>query len=157
MANRNVSEGRKLLFVTGQILIVVGVLIFGSVFVTEAINFGSFDNFAGRTQSFAFRGFGGMALMMVGGVLVNVGRAGLAGSGVVLDPERAREDLEPWARMAGGMMKDGLDEAGIVVGTPAGKRADFAQRLRELHALHQEGILSDEEYAREKAETLDRS
>ena len=59
--------------------------------------------------------------------------------------------------MAGGIMKDGLDEAGIVVGTPAGKRVDFAQRLRELHALHQEGILSDEEYAREKAEVLERT
>jgi hypothetical protein len=96
-------------------------------------------------------------MFMSGSVLMVLGRAGLAGSGVVLDPERAREDLEPWARMAGGMMKDGLDEAGIVVGTPAGKRADFAQRLRELHALHQEGILSNEEYAREKAEVLERN
>ena len=43
------------------------------------------------------------------------------------------------------------------IGTPAGKRADFGERLRELHALHQEGILSDEEYAREKAEALDRN
>jgi len=157
MANRNVSEGRKLIYTLGQILVVVGVLTFGSVFVTFALDFGRFDNFEGRARSFAMRAFGGMAMMMAGGVLAGIGRAGLAGSGVVLDPERAREDLEPWARMAGGMMKDGLDEAGIVVGTPTGKRADFAQRLRELHALHQEGILSDEEYAREKAEVLERT
>ena len=141
MANRNVSEGRKLLYVTGQILIVVGVLTLLSVIATGAMLFA----------------VPGMAMFMSGSVLMVVGRAGLAGSGVVLDPERAREDLEPWARMAGGMMKDGMDEAGIVVGTPAGKRADFAERLRELHALHQEGILSDEEYAREKAEVLERS
>lgn len=141
MANRNVSEGRKLLYVTGQILIVAGVLTLLSVIATGAMLFA----------------VPGMAMFMSGSVLMVVGRAGLAGSGVVLDPERAREDLEPWARMAGGMMKDGMDEAGIVVGTPAGRRADFARRLRELHALHQEGILSDEEYAREKAEVLERS
>jgi len=157
MAKRNVSEGRRSIYMVGQVLVVVGMLTFGSVFVTFAMDFGRFDNFVGRAQSFAMRAFGGMALMIVGGALAGIGRAGLAGSGLVLDPERAREDLEPWARMAGGMMKDGLDEAGIVVGTPAGKRADFGERLRELHALHQEGILSDEEYAREKAEALDRN
>ncbi len=141
MANRNVSDGRKLIYTLGQILVVAGVLTLLSVIATGAMLFA----------------VPGMAMFMSGSVLMVVGRAGLAGSGVVLDPERAREDLEPWARMAGGMMKDGLDEAGIVVGTPAGKRADFAERLRELYALHQEGILSDEEYEREKAEVLERS
>jgi hypothetical protein len=156
MANRNISEGRRGIFVVGQIISVVGLLSFGSVFLTAALNIGDFDNFDAQMRSSALRAFGGIAMLIAGSVLMGIGRAGLAGSGVVLDPERAREDLEPWARMAGGMMKDGMDEAGIVVGTPAGRGGDFAERLRELHALHQEGILSDEEYAREKAEVLER-
>ena len=50
---------------------------------------------------------------------------GLAGSGVVLDPEKAREDVEPWSRMAGGVVKDALDESGIQVGRPDGDEMDF--------------------------------
>ncbi len=30
---------------------------------------------------------------------------------MILDPERARSELEPYSRMAGGMVKDALDEA----------------------------------------------
>jgi hypothetical protein len=43
-----------------------------------------------------------------------IGARGLAGSGVVLDPEKARGDLEPYTRMAGGMLKDALDETGLL-------------------------------------------
>lgn len=160
MANRNISEERKTIYYLGMILIVVGILTFGSVFVTGAMNFGNFDNFDGQVRSSAIRGVAGMAMMMLGGVLAAVGRAGLAGSGVVLDPEQSREDLEPWSRMAGGMFKDALDESGIVIGTPRGtapEGPDFAEKLRKLHALRQEGILTEEEYQREKAEILERN
>jgi len=34
----------------------------------------------------------------------------------VLDPEKAREDLEPYSRMAGGMVKDAMDEAAVKLG-----------------------------------------
>ena len=37
--------------------------------------------------------------------------------GVVLDPEQAREELEPYSRMAGGIAKDALDEAGLDLGS----------------------------------------
>ena len=157
MANRNVSEGRKAVFVLGQIVFVLGILSFGSVFVTAALNFGNFDDFPGQMRSSGLRAFGGMALLMTGGVLMGIGRAGLAGSGVVLDPERAREDLEPWSRMAGGMVKDALDESGISVGNNARNEPDFADRLRKLHALKEEGILTEEEYQREKAKILERN
>jgi hypothetical protein len=42
-----------------------------------------------------------------------VAARGKAGSGLVLDPQQAREDVEPWSRMQGGVIKDTLDEAGI--------------------------------------------
>lgn len=88
---------------------------------------------------------------------MGIGRAGLAGSGVVLDPQRAREDLEPWSRMAGGMVKDTLDEAGISLGGSTRNEPDFADRLRKLHALKEEGILTEEEYQRKKEEILERN
>ena len=52
-----------------------------------------------------------MALGIAGKLLARTGARGLAGSGVILDPEGARRDLEPWARAAGGLLADGLDEA----------------------------------------------
>ena len=32
----------------------------------------------------------------------------------MLDPERAREDLEPWSHMGGGMVQDALSEVNVV-------------------------------------------
>ncbi len=160
MANRKISEGRQTLHFIGLALIVIGMLTFLSTFVTAAMNFGNFSNFDGQVQSSAFRAIAGMIMIMLGGVLANIGRAGLAGSGVVLDPEQAREDLEPWNRMAGGMTKDFLDEAEIdLSGLGAGSKAapDFADQLRKLHALREEGILTEAEYEREKAEILERN
>lgn len=158
MQKHNISDERRALYYLGLLLTLIGFLSFGSVFVTGALNFGNFENFTGQVQSAAFRAIAGMAMMMLGGVLTAVGRAGLAGSGVVLDPERARGDMEPWSRMAGGMLKDTLDEAGIEIGKRRDAPAaapEFADRLRKLHALREEGILTEEEYQREKAEILD--
>ncbi len=56
----------------------------------------------------------GMVMLAIGAIMRGVGEAGLAGSGIILDPEKAREDMEPWSRMKGGMVNDGLSEAEIV-------------------------------------------
>jgi hypothetical protein len=114
---RQISEERKTLYYIGMGLGIFGFLLFGSVFVTSAMHFGDFTDFEGRAKSEMFRAIGGMAIMILGGVLTAVGSRGLAGSGVLLDPEKAREDLEPYTRMAGGMAKDALDEAGIALGS----------------------------------------
>lgn len=63
----------------------------------------------------AFVGFG---LIIGVGTMRVVAARGKAGSGLVLDPEQAREDLRPWTGMAGGMVKDVLDEADIKVPGP---------------------------------------
>lgn len=144
------------MYLLGQILMLVGFLTFASVFLTSAMNFGNFENFENRTRSTALRAFAGMAMLMAGGVLLGVGRAGLAGSGVVLDPEQAREDLEPWSRMTGGMVKDAIEESGIALGQQSGVDSGFAEKMRPLHALFEEGILSEEEYQQKKAELLKR-
>jgi len=108
---RSISEGRKTTYYIGTGIMVLGGLSFLSVFLSSALNFGDFSNFSGNAKSGMLRALLGMALLMIGAVVRNIGASGLAGSGVVLDPERAREDLEPYSRMAGGMVKDALDEA----------------------------------------------
>lgn len=110
----DVSPARKGMFYAGMALSVIGLLTFLSVFVSGALNFGNFDHFEERGQSMATRAVAGMFMMIVGGVLMTVGRAGAAGAGLLLDPKKSREDLEPWNRAAGGMVSDTLDEVGVV-------------------------------------------
>ena len=118
MAQR-ISEGRKATYYVGMVLAVVGFLLFASVFVTSIANIGDFSNFEGDMKSGATRAFLGIGLIVAGGIVRGIGARGVAGSGVVLDPERARKDLEPYSRMGGGMVKDALDEAGIQLGGSA--------------------------------------
>lgn len=108
-----ISEGRKTLYYVGIVLIVAGVLLFGSTFVSAALTFGDFTDFSERTRSKGLRAIAGMGLILFGAVLRGIGSRGLAGSGVVLDPEQAREDLEPYSRQVGGMVKDALDAADL--------------------------------------------
>ncbi len=114
--SRQISEERQAAYYVGMALTVLGVLLFVSVFITGAMHFGDFSNFASDSRSSMFRALAGMALIAIGQVIRGIGARGLAGSGVVLDPERAREELEPYSRMAGGMVKDALDEADVHLG-----------------------------------------
>ena len=91
----------------------IGVVMFLSTFVSAAMNFGNFDDFDGQARSQMFRAFGGMILIAIGQVIRGIGARGLAGSGVVLDPEKAREDLQPYSKMAGGMFGDAFEASGL--------------------------------------------
>lgn len=168
METRQISQQRKSLYRIGQIMAGIGLLSFLSVFVSAALNFGDFSEFDGQVRSMGLRAVGGMFLMIAGGILASIGAAGAAGSGLNLDPEQARRDLEPWARMSGGLQKASLDEMGIDVpkiassittGLSGGAQRSgesLEDRLRGLHALHKDGILTEAEYLREKQELLDR-
>jgi RNA polymerase subunit RPABC4/transcription elongation factor Spt4 len=92
----------------------IGLLLFLSTFVTFIANFGNFDDFDNQAKSDGFRAIGGMVLMMIGAFIMNVGAKGWAGSGVVLDPEKARKDVEPWSRLSGGVIQDTLSEVELV-------------------------------------------
>lgn len=161
---RQISAERKALYRAGQIIGVIGMVSFLSVFVSAALHFGDFTDFDARGRSMGLRAIGGFIMIFVGGALAAIGRAGAAGSGLKLDPEQAREDLEPWARMQGGLMKDSLEEMGVdapeiaksLLGRESRQGETSEQRLRGLHALFQDGILSQEEYEREKQELLER-
>lgn len=112
---KQISQGRKGAYYFGMGLMILGGILFASTFVTFAMNFGDFSNFEANAKSDMFRVFGGMVLVIAGGIVRGIGARGLAGSGTILDPEKAREDLEPYSRMAGGMIKDALEET---VGDP---------------------------------------
>ena len=134
---KQISEGRKTAYYIGMVLMVIGGLMFFSVFVTAAMNFGDFDNFESKVQSSAIRAIGGMGLLIIGAIILGVGARGLAGSGVVLDPERARSELEPYSRMAGGMVKDALDEADVTIGGGSSEKVVMI-RCRECGRLNEE-------------------
>lgn len=157
MKQRQLSSNRKALHYLGLGLIVIGFLTFGSVFVSGALHFGDFSNFEEQSRSMMMRGIVGMGLIIAGGVIAAVGRAGAAGSGIVPDPEQARSDLEPWSRMTGGVVKDALDEAGILTGENKPDALSFDEQLRRLHKLHQDGILSAAEYENKKKQILERA
>lgn len=112
--NKQIPPERRALYYGGMIMIGVGLLLFLSTFVTFQANFGNFENFEGRARSEMSRAFGGIILIMIGGFLMNIGAKGWSGSGVILDPEQARKDVEPWSRMGGGVVQDALSEMDVV-------------------------------------------
>jgi hypothetical protein len=113
-ARTQIPPERQALYYLGMALAGVGLVLFISVFFTGAANFGNFENFQERGRSEAFRAITGMVLMIVGGALMAIGSKGLAGSGLVLDPRKARKDVEPWSRMAGGIVQDTLSEVDVI-------------------------------------------
>jgi hypothetical protein len=137
-------------------LTIIGVILFLSVFLSGAFAMFSTDPFSYGPNfmgSFALRGFGGFILIVIGSVLRNVGAKGLAGSGVILDPQQARKDVEPWSRMAGGIAKDALDETGLDLASSS-KRIDFEEKMRKLESLYKDGLLTEEEYQAKRQEFL---
>jgi hypothetical protein len=100
--SQDISPERQTAYYAGMIIMVIGVLLFLSVFVTQAMNFGNFENFEGRARWSMFRAISGMVLVVVGQLIRSIGARGMAGSGVVLNPRQAREDLQPYSKMAGG-------------------------------------------------------
>lgn len=139
---RQIPPERRNLYYLGMGISLLGALSFFSVFVTFLANFGNFDNFEGRIRSERFRAIGGMFLIAVGAVVMNIGARGWAGSGVILDPERARQEVEPWSRLTGGVARDALSEIPLVkkledhLGDPQPPRIKV--RCRQCQALNDE-------------------
>ncbi len=104
---RKISEERKAAYYIGIGLSVLGFLLFFSTCFLSVNDPRSVD-----PSRMVF----GIVLVFVGSIISKVGSRGLAGSGVILDPDKAKEELEPYSRMAGGMLKDVMEEADIKVG-----------------------------------------
>ena len=87
MTNR-ISEERQVAFYAGIGLSIVGGLFFASTFVSFAMHFGDFSNFAGNARSMMVRTFVGVAFLIAGAVVRGIGVRGLAGSESFSIPSR---------------------------------------------------------------------
>ncbi|MEO8207215.1 MAG: SHOCT domain-containing protein [Chthoniobacterales bacterium] len=150
---KEISSGRKTLYYLGGGIVVLGFILFISVFISAALNSGPISPSMRQGVDFTFlRGITGMICMVVGGIIMGIGARGAAGSGIILDPKQAREDLEPWARMGGGLVKDAVDESGINLSR--GSELPFDEKLRRLEALKKDGLITDTEYQQKRSEIL---
>ncbi|HWL52178.1 MAG TPA: SHOCT domain-containing protein [Chthoniobacteraceae bacterium] len=145
---------RKRLFTIGTALLIFGALLFGSTFVSFFLHFGEFDPGPSFGKSIGLRAFSGIILIGVGNLLRTVAARGLAGSGVVLDPQQARRDLEPWSRMGGGMVKDALEEVQTSIPETTAPLS-LEERLRRLRDLQEKGLISEAEYAAQRQRILE--
>lgn len=142
--DHNISGGRKIMYYLGMVLIAIGIIMFLSTFLSSAANFGDFHNFEQRAQQEFSRAVTGMILMVVGSVLMGIGRMGVAGSGLVLDPKKAREDVKPWTKMAGGMLKDAIEEVDVAKGITNKKSQNIVKEVIKIKCPSC-GILNDED------------
>lgn len=124
---KELDPARKAMYYTGMGVMAVGLIIFISNFFFiasgpphhstkeffanphEVMDQDS-DAASGFMTGMIVRGVIGMVLIAGGGVLMGIGRSGMAGSGILLDPTQARQDLEPWNRARGGMISDTISE-----------------------------------------------
>lgn len=137
---KQLPPGRQALHYVGLVVVIIGALTFGSVFVSAAFTAGSFGPSSGAEQSMAICAVVGMALFIAGSVMLVVARAGLAGAGIIPDPERARKEVEPWSRMTGGVINDALSEVDVVrkLGESASREPLVKVRCRGCQALNDE-------------------
>lgn len=109
-----ITPRRKALYYAGLGLMVLGALLCVIGFITFASGgMSAVNGFGFMPETGVQRGFLmfllGMLSLIAGSILRVIGARGAAGSGLVLDPEKARDDLHPFTRMAGGMVKDAAD------------------------------------------------
>ena len=131
MSKKEISSERKNLYYAGMIVTGVGVLLFLSAFLVVLNPTGFFES--SNPMTFMLRPFIGFILIAIGTGMRTVAARGTAGSGLVLDPKKAREDLSPWTSMAGGMLKDALDETDL-----AAKKDVIKIRCRNCSELNDE-------------------
>jgi hypothetical protein len=106
-----ISNERKATYYTGIGMIVIGFILFISVFFYAAGSMN--DPFRSSPPPFA-NAVIGMVLMIAGGIVTSIGARGAAGSGLVLDPEKAREDLKPFNEAKGEMINDVISNIDVV-------------------------------------------
>lgn len=138
--SKKISPERKTAYYLGIAITGLGMLLFFSVFLS---GFGSLGNgrpggFSRSPQPNFAPAIIGFILMIVGQFISKVGARGLAGSGVLLDPEKAREDLEPYSRMGGGIVKDALEESGVPDMLRGSGEAKIMIRCRDCQKLNEE-------------------
>lgn len=111
-----ISNERKATYYIGMGMMILGFILFISVFFSMAGFMSSpSDGVFGMGGGPSFgTPIIGMVLMISGSIVMKIGAKGAAGSGVILDPEKAREDLKPFNEAKGGMINDALSNIDVV-------------------------------------------
>ena len=148
-----ISPKRKNLYAVGIGMTVLGVLLFVGGFASFLFFEPSFNHH--RPPPGVFMCVGGMVLLILGQGIRAIAARGVAGSGLVLDPKKARKDLEPWAKMGGGIVRDVLDESGLAPKQKS-QQLPFDEELRRLKSLRDDGLISDAEFEAGKAKIMSR-
>jgi len=134
----NISKERKVTYYIGIGMIVLGFILFISVF----FSFASFmNNPFGSSGSPSFtNSILGMVLMIAGSIVMNIGAKGAAGSGLLLDPNKAREDLRPFNEAKGEMINDVISNIDIVdkITKPLEGKEIIKIRCRNCECLNDE-------------------
>ncbi|NTW90539.1 MAG: zinc ribbon domain-containing protein [Erysipelotrichaceae bacterium] len=108
--SKEISKNRKTLYYVGNGITLIGIILFLSVFFIAFLNpFAMFNSVNPMAN-----GFIGFILIIIGVVISNIGARGVAGSGWILDPKQAREDLKPYSSQVGGMINDALEEVELI-------------------------------------------
>ncbi|HSR04850.1 MAG TPA: zinc ribbon domain-containing protein [Proteiniclasticum sp.] len=134
---REISSKRKSLYYIGTGMIIIGVVLFFSVFFSMFMGMSNDSFFMDTGFGFMRRGFFGFIMIGAGGFIRNLGARGAFGSGLILDPDRAREDLNPYSSAAGGMLNDALKEVGLLKKTDGGK-SEIRIRCQSCRELNEE-------------------
>lgn len=131
-----ISQQRKKTYYIGMGMAAIGFLMFVSTFFIGPSSTHDFARFEAQAKAAGLFAISGILLIIAGFVVASVGARGLAGSGVVLDPEKAREELKPFSEMAGGIVKDALDAAEIKPGVKSPEKVVMikCQRCGKLNA-----------------------
>ncbi|MGK2349041.1 zinc ribbon domain-containing protein [Actinomyces sp. W5033] len=132
----DVEPWRKWAYYGGGALQVLGVLAFLSVFFTIALSFGFMGHNPAMISAHVQRGFIMFPVAIVGIFMINggkmlrdVGRKGLAGSGIILSPQGEARDAEAWNRSKGAQDQHRLEEVPALSGLGAA-RGDAEPQIR---------------------------
>jgi len=107
--SNEISDGRKGIYNLGLGFIVVGFILFMSSFLMVGE-----PSFSFGPPPFFKRAVIGMICIIVGSLLRIVSAKGAAGSGLILDPEKSREDLKPFSSAKGKIINDVIENIDIV-------------------------------------------
>lgn len=107
-----ISSGRKVTYYIGLGMIILGAIFFFSVFFST-VSLINNPSMGSGVPPFA-NAVVGMILVIAGSVVMKIGARGTAGSGLLLDPEKAREDLKPYNEVKGEMINDVISNIDVV-------------------------------------------
>lgn len=132
------SNERKVTYYIGMGIMILGFILFISVFfqVANLIN----DPFtASKPPSFT-NPMIGFILIIIGSVVSKIGAKGAAGSGVILDPDQAREDLKPFNEAKGQMLNDVISNIDAVnnIAKPTEDKEIIKIKCRSCGTLNEE-------------------